>query len=453
MARSRTLALAQMVILAVSVLVAATPAAHAADECLAAPVLGDIHDQGLVPDLLAGDATATMFIAYSGDWYPPDYCSGVTATVQKTDGSLRREIAFDGRDGTGMPPAIAITATLPIPLANGAGDWVVTKVTHGTASIAVSVPFRIRRGTTATIEQPARVTSPVKTTVTGVVRHYTPTGSLAISSGRTVALYGGGAQSGGQMHLLGSAHTDTTGRYRFQLTISAPVVFEVNVTQSADYGPAQSATTTARVLASLSPLTASTRGYIGVWWRVSAKAFPTTVFTNLQQWDGTSWVWTQSFGNPAADGTFTRWWKPDTAGTYRLRIELAGTGPDNLPIDREVSPVTVTARPSTITGFAAPTSATVIRPGTKMSTYGHLTAMYTTGATGAFAGQKVVVQTRPHGQTSVPYSTVASATTNSSGYYYANWFVRSDVDVRVAFISPYQSVGSAFRWLRVVDVR
>jgi hypothetical protein len=452
MSRSRTLALAQTVILAVAALVAATPAAHAADECLAAPVLGDIHDQGVVPDLLAGDAQATMFIAYAGDFYPPDYCSGVTATVQKTDGSLRRDIAFDGRDGTGMPPAIAITATLTVPLANGAGDWVVTKVTHGTESMAVSVPFRIRRGTTATIEQPPRVTSPAKTTITGVVRNYTPTGSLAISSGRTVALYGGGAQSG-QLHLLGSARTDTTGRYRFQLSISAPVLFRVEVGRSADYGAAVSDTVTARVLASLSPLTASARGYIGVWWRVSAKAFPTTVFTNLQRWDGASWISTQSFGSPAADGSFTRWWKPDTAGTYRLRIELAGTGPDNLPIDREVSPVTVTARPATITGSAGPTSATVIRPGTKMSTYGHLTAMYTTGVTGPFAGQKVVVQTRPHGQTSVPYSTVATATTTSTGYYYANWFARSDVDVRVAFISPYQSVGSAFRWLRVVDVR
>ena len=451
MSRSRTVTLAQVLFLALATLGVGTPA-HAVDECLHPPVLGDIHGEGVVPDLLAGDGQATMFIAYSGDWYPPDYCSGVTATVQKTDGSLRREIAFDGRDGTGMPPAIAITATLPIPLVNGAGDWVVTKVTHGAESMAVSVPFRIRRGTTATIEQPARVTSPTKTTVTGVVRNYTSTGSLAVSSGRTVQLYGGGAQSA-QLHLLGSGTTDTTGRYRFQLPISAPVVFKVAVVQSAGYGAAESGTVTARVLASLSPLIASTRGYIGVWWRVSAKAFPTTVFTNLQRWDGASWTWTQSFGSPAADGTFTRWWKPDTAGTYRLRVELAGTGPDNLPIDREVSPVTVTARPATITGSAAPTNATVIRPGTKMSTYGHLTAMYTTGATGPFAGQRVVVQTRPHGQTSVPYSTVATATTTGTGYYYTNWFARSDVDVRVAFISPDQSVGSAFRWLRVVDVK
>ena len=30
--------------------------------------------------------------------------------------------------------------------------------------------------------------------------------------------------------------------------------------------------------------------------------------------------------------------------------------------------------------------------------------------------------------------------------------VRRDVDVRVAFLSPYQSIASSYRWLRVVDV-
>jgi hypothetical protein len=57
------------------------------------------------------------------------------------------------------------------------------------------------------------------------------------------------------------------------------------------------------------------------------------------------------------------------------------------------------------------------------------------------------------GQTSQPYRTVATATTTRTGYYYANWFVWNDVDVRVAFISPYQSIASTYRWLRTVDVR
>lgn len=52
-----------------------------------------------------------------------------------------------------------------------------------------------------------------------------------------------------------------------------------------------------------------------------------------------------------------------------------------------------------------------------------------------------------------PYQTVATATTTSTGYYYANWNASTDVDVRVAYLSPYQSIGSAFRWIRTVDVR
>jgi len=74
------------------------------------------------------------------------------------------------------------------------------------------------------------------------------------------------------------------------------------------------------------------------------------------------------------------------------------------------------------------------------------------GTTGAFPNQRIAVQTRPHGQTASPYTTVATAVTTSTGYYYANWQARSDVDVRVAFVSPYQSISSSYRWLRVVDV-
>jgi hypothetical protein len=88
-----------------------------------------------------------------------------------------------------------------------------------------------------------------------------------------------------------------------------------------------------------------------------------------------------------------------------------------------------------------------------MSTYGHLRVMYTSGTSGAFGNQQVVVQTRPRGQTVTPYRTVATATTTGTGYYYANWNVQADVDVRVAFLTPYQTIGSTFRWIRAVDVR
>src|SRR6266508_1048939 len=117
-----------------------------------------------------------------------------------------------------------------------------------------------------------------------------------------------------------------------------------------------------------------------------------------------------------------------------------------------VSPVLAAVyHPTSITGRAAPTTATVIRPGTKMSTYGHLSVVRNDGSTGPFAKQKVVVQLRPRSNPGAGYSTVASATTTSTGYYYTNWTAQYDADVRVAYLSPYTYIRSSYRWLALVD--
>ncbi|HEY3005779.1 MAG TPA: hypothetical protein VGJ44_25760, partial [Kribbellaceae bacterium] len=396
------------------------------------------------------DGVASVYLVFGE--FPPD-CTGTTATVQKTDGTHVQVVPFTEYGGTGMPPTATVTALIPIPLADGAGDWVVTKVARGTESLTVSVPFHILRGSTASIEQPATVVLPAKTTITGVVRRYTPTGSLAPSAGRFVRIDVAPPPDYGWVpKQVATATTDSTGRYRAMIAISAPVTFLATVDPDTQYGAARTGEVTANVLASLSPLTASSVAYIGRWWRVSGTAFPVRLATILELWTGSQWVSTLSIGRPAADGTFTRWWKPTAAGTYRLRVQF-GTDPRivNTPLFREVT-VTVRPRPTTITGTADPTVATIIRTGTKMSTYGHLSVMYTTGRTGPFAGQQVVVQIRPRCNTDAGYSTVATATTTSTGYYYANWNVIQDVDVRVAFLSPYQSIASSYRWLRVVDV-
>jgi hypothetical protein len=109
--------------------------------------------------------------------------------------------------------------------------------------------------------------------------------------------------------------------------------------------------------------------------------------------------------------------------------------------------------PTSITGTAAPTSATVIRNGTKMSTYGHLRVLTRAGKSIPYPGRTVVVQTRPKANPSAGYSTVASATTTNTGYYYANWNASVDADVRVAFLSPYSTIASSYRWVRSLDVR
>jgi hypothetical protein len=112
----------------------------------------------------------------------------------------------------------------------------------------------------------------------------------------------------------------------------------------------------------------------------------------------------------------------------------------------------VVYQPTFLTGRVAPTTATVVRPGTKMSTYGHLSVTYTTGRTGPFPTQQVLVQARPRANPGAGYSTVASAITSRTGYFYANWTARYDADVRVAYLSPYQNIRSSYRWLALVDV-
>src|SRR6266540_2945988 len=74
--------------------------------------------------------------------------------------------------------------------------------------------------------------------------------------------------------------------------------------------------------------------------------------------------------------------------------------------------------PTYVSGTVKPTYATVVHAGTLMSTCGHLSVMTSSGAIVPYAGQKVVVQTRPRGDTTKPYRTIGDATTNSKGYFY-----------------------------------
>ena len=338
------------------------PVASAADDpCLMTPGTGDWYGGGVPTPLKIitnKDTIATIFIGWPGD-YPPD-CSGTTATVQKADGTLRRVVSFDLRDSTGSPPANFLIARIPIPLANGAGDWVVTSISHDGTTLAVSARFTMYRGTAITLAQPAAVYNGFASTVTGLVSRYTATGSRVPWAGRPVQIY---CRVFGQenLRLIGTVRTDTRGRYLVRIRISGTVTFRTAIVASGGY---------------------------------SGASIPYPFIT------------------------------------------------------AQVRP-----RPATITGTVGATSDRVIRPGTKMSTYGHLRVLETSGRIGPFAGQRVLVQTRPRGQTSVAYSTVAMTTTTSNGYYYVNWPAQTDVDVRVAFVSTLSSVTSAFRWLAVVDVQ
>lgn len=336
-------------------------ASAAADPCLMTPGTGNWYGGGVPgpPKVITNkDAIATIFIGWSGE-YPPD-CAGTTATVQKTNGTLRRVVTFDHRDGSGSPPTSFLIAWIPIPLANGAGDWVVTSISHAGKTLAVSARFTMYRGTAISLAQPATVYNGFATTLTGLVYRYTATGARVPWAGRPVQIFSRVAGDG-DLRLIGTVRTDARGRYLARIRISGAVTFRTAIV--------------------------ATGGYAG-----ASIPYP---FITAQ----------------------------------------------------------VRPRPTSLTGTVGATTDRVIRPGTKMSTYGHLQVLNASGRTGPFARQPVLIQTRPHGQTSVPYTTVATATTTSTGYYYANWPARADVDVRAAFVSTLKHTASVFRWLAFVDVK
>jgi hypothetical protein len=422
-------------------------AAAAYDACMNEP-RPDREAEVYIPPVTNVDTSVGILVPWAYD------CPGLTATLQKADGTQRTVIPIDKFYSNGNPGGIdALEGFLPLRVLDGPGQWVITQLTMPDRSATFSVAFGIARGSTQTMQaQPLQVTSPASTTVSGVVMRYTSTGALAPSAGRPVKVW---KDSPSGFTLAGSTTTGTNGRYSVQVRLDATARLMATAPSVPGLDAAGAGFVTVHVLATLTAA-APTRVYSGRPWTVSGTAFPVTLYTDLQTWNGTGWV-AAALQRPAADGRFTRTLVLTAPGTQRFRVVLRSAGtashvPDNLPLYRELT-VVVAPRPTTITGTANPTTATVTRPGTKMSTYGHLKAMYTSGATGAFPNQKVVIQTRPRSNPSAPYTTVATAVTSSSGYYYANWYASVDADVRVAFISPYQTIASSFRWLRTLDVR
>jgi hypothetical protein len=147
----------------------------------------------------------------------------------------------------------------------------------------------------------------------------------------------------------------------------------------------------------------------------------------------------------AADGRFAISYRPSWTGPMRMRVRLSGT-----TIADEFE--TVTVHRSSLTARSGPTTAPEIRPGTKLSTYGHLRVTYDNGTSGAYPNQRVVVQTRVQGVPGATFGTVATARTTATGYYYATWTAREDVDVRVAFLSPFPTVAWSFSPNGPIDV-
>lgn len=420
------------------------------DPCVDVPGVGDLATNGLVPVLSTQNEVATVFIVYDGEGGVE--CPNVTATVQKADGTHRRVVPFDGHGGTGMPPVHTILASIPIPLADGAGDWVVTKVTRGTVNLDVSVKFRIKRGTVTTIDQPAAVTSPAKTSVTGLVRRYTSAGTLAAApAGTPVRIMHQNSTS-----LIASATTGANGRYTASVPFTVNTTMRATSVETTSYTGSESSLVTAHVRAALARLVVGP-AFVNQWVRIDGRAFPGKMWTHVEYWADNYWHDTGSFGYSATDGTFTRWWKPSTAGTFRLRVTMSKNGVDGSPIVREKT-VTVASRqtvPTYLDGVVGPTSDLVIRQGTKMSTFGHLKVRHSNGSVGPFANQRVLVEVRPLFDPEPGWYVAAYRQTTSTGYFYANWNVDypGDAEVRITYVSPYETVKSAQLNLGVIDVQ
>lgn len=232
----------------------------------------------------------------------------------------------------------------------------------------------------------------------------------------------------------------------------------VSLTNPVDYRVRRASTVTLSVAPVTLPARPRATGVVRYWTKdgVQAPSPGRTVVIRKpdRSLDATHWV----AGDTIARTT------TDAQGRYSVTLPIGKTQPviADVPATQTLgyvftpfpAPVTATVyQPTSLTGRAAPTTATVIRSGTTMSTYGHLSVVYTTGRTGGFPGQKVLVQTRPRSNPSAPYTTVATAVTTKTGYYYANWKASVDADVRVAFVSPYKYIRSSFLWLTRLDVR
>ncbi len=348
-------------------------------------------------------------------------CEGMTITVQRPDGSQRVVVPLTEKVHNEWPTIDTRTGYLPVPLATGAGRWVMTKVTHGADEIVTNVSFQVTRGATLTLEQPARTSGTAKTVVTGLARRYSTAGVLLPASGVSLRITNAST-------VLATPRTDANGRYTVQLALKRATELTTRMAAIGDYIDVATTPVVAHKLLSMSYLTASKTATVNNYWKVSGTAFPAPLATTLDVWNGTAWESTFSFGDTAANGTYTRYWKPDRPGTFRLRVSVSGFGIDNSPWSRETT-VTVTQLPQAPTYFVgtvvAPTAGLPIRRDSTMSTYGTLKYRRANGTLGPVGNQVVQVYARQVGQTS--WTLVSSARTAVSGYFYTRWGHSFDV--------------------------
>jgi hypothetical protein len=118
----------------------ATPAAAAEDECLGVPHITDDYTP-FVPVLKNVPLKIPVEVWGVGE----PQCSTMTVDVQKRDGTGKTTVTLDRYGGRSMGLYWARAGYHTVAVATGAGDWVMTKVTHEANSMPVNVPFRVTR--------------------------------------------------------------------------------------------------------------------------------------------------------------------------------------------------------------------------------------------------------------------------------------------------------------------
>lgn len=377
-------------------------------------------------------------------------CTDARVTLTRTSDGATRTAVFDQIESG--PRYYGEYAWYDLP----AGEWRITEyaISTGTASGGLAPPFRVRYGTVVTAAPIATVTAPDRSVVTGTVRRYAGGADTIADAARKVELYAHLLRdTTAPWVLVASTYTDAGGNYRvlvpFSVNTAVEVVAVENTTSARATGEDRAALVRIRFVLDSRP----SRWPAHTWVKITGRTTPGKRFVLLTA--------STLAGNPMsdisakysnADGTFALYFPPHAAGGYILHATLGGIAysPDNEGDGITVSWRIDLVRTTTLTGVTKPTTATIVRPGTKMSAYGHLTI--TDGQTTPYGGQRVLVQTRPHNRTDLPYTTVAGATTTSTGYWYTNWTARTDVDVRAVHLSTVAYITSSYRFLAFVDV-
>ena len=371
-------------------------------------------------------------------------CTGVTVTVRTPTGAERRialtkywpDQGFQGHYGD-------LTARI-----GDGGQWHFTAMQRGTTTLTLSPPkpFQVWMQSVVLLDHIATVPAGRPVVVSGTVYVYTVDQVPVRSRNRSVVLSSTNL-SGGDWRGVASLVTDAAGRFSATVTAGAsryyvaqlpqrePSSGDIDITTSYVGGTGVQLGTALQVPAYRVATSVTGRATPGGRTVVLESDTPDTDF----EWHPVA------SAVAAADGRFAISYRPSWTGPMRMRVRLSGT-----TIADEFE--TVTVHRSSLTARSGPTTAPEIRPGTKLSTYGHLRVTYDNGTSGAYPNQRVVVQTRVQGVPGATFATVATARTTATGYYYANWTAREDVDVRVAYLSPFPTVAWSFSPNRTIDV-